>query len=198
MRISFLWADVECCSWRSRAALERHLNSIERSKMIIESNDQEREFYSIIVDQKFQVATNIQRMSLGICSEGIGIQPQILLIPEFNALLVGSNNQIVAVDVVTGKIVFRIQLECTFYAMTYLNDRQIVLVIGEIEIMAFDINGRMHWNFFTNDIIQDTSIENELLYLSFMDDEPITLDITSGEKVGDTGRPQPAKHGAAS
>ena len=132
-------------------------------------------------------------MSLGICSEGIGIQPQILLIPEFNALLVGSNNQIVAVDVVTGKIVFRIQLECTFYAMTYLNDRQIVLVIGEIEIMAFDINGRMHWNFFTNDIIQDTSIENELLYLSFMDDEPIALDITSGEEVGDTGRPQPAK-----
>lgn len=180
MRVSFPWASVQCQSWESRSELERFLNGFEDSRIIAASSEQEREFYSIAVQPDFP-ASGACRVALGVCSEGHGIQPQLLLLPEHDRLLIGANSQVTAVDVSTGTDAFEIQLESLFRSMVYLSERQLVLVFHEIGVTAAVEDGNVRWSF-ARDVLEDASIENDLLLLSFMDSEPVALDITSGSE----------------
>lgn len=181
MRLSFPWSSIELQHWASRAGMEGHLAAFDSKLVIGDSAGKEREFFSATIQPEFREA-KARRLAVGVCSEGHGIAPQILPLPNRGLLLFGLNSEVVAIRADTGGIAYRIPLEFLFRSMVPLTDRGLVLVFHEIGVTALRENGETPWTF-GRDVLEDAWLEGGTLHMTFMDSEPVAVELASGREL---------------
>jgi len=76
---------------------------------------------------------------------------------------------------------FQIRLNSLFRAFSFLKKYGIILVFHEIGVIAINENGQDIWSF-DEDIIENCVIDNGSLSLTFLDADPVTLDIFHGNQ----------------
>jgi hypothetical protein len=181
MRLCFRWSSIELRRWASRAEMEDHLSGFDCKLIIGESPEQEREFFSATIEPEFHPA-KARRLALGVCSEGHGITPQLLALPNSTLLLVGVNSEVVAVRADSGEIAYRIPLGFLFRSMVPLSDRGLLLVFHEIGVTALRNDGETAWTL-GRDVLEDAWLEGGTLHMTFMDSEPAAVELTSGREL---------------
>ncbi len=181
MRLSFPWSSIEFYRWPTRREMESHLAEFDCKVIIGESPEQEREFFSVTVQSEFRKA-KAPRLAVGVCCEGHGILPQILLLPNRGLLLFGLNSEVVAIRADKGETAYSLPLGFLFRSLVPLPDKGLVLVFHEIGVAVFRENGDTLWTF-GRDVLEDAWLENGTIHMTFMDSEPAALELTSGREL---------------
>ena len=181
MRLCFAWSSVELRRWASREEMEGYLAGFECKLIIGESTEQEREFFSATLQPEFREAKS-RCFAVGVCSEGHGITPQMLLHSSTGHLLFGVNSEVVAVRVDTGEIAYRIPLGFLFRSIVPLPEMRLLLVFHEIGVTALHEDGELAWTL-GRDVLDDAWIEGGVLHMTFMDIGPAAVEMTSGREL---------------
>lgn len=181
MFITFTENVVEIQEWSTKKELTHCLNQCELGSILLDKDaDTEQKFYSALVRSQ---TSGLHYFGIGICSEWYGLKPNLLMQPELNVILFGYNQEVVGVNVKNREIAFRIKLNSLFYYFLPLKNQGIVLIVQEVDVTAITESGKELWKY-GKDIITQTAIEGEKLYLNFMDESPACLNILNGELVG--------------
>ncbi|MCI0622311.1 MAG: hypothetical protein L0387_11705 [Acidobacteria bacterium] len=179
MRVSFAGSSVELRSWESKDDLRHHLNQCAGGSLLIgESREQERSFYSAKLRTEF-LSEKSNEFSIGVCSEGHGLVPHLLLLPESNLLLFGVNSEVVGIDTTKRRISFRIHFESLFRCLIHLKPQALILAFHEIGVNALGEDGKNLWNY-SKDVLVGGDVKGNVLKLRFMDSDPVRLDLLSG------------------
>ncbi len=178
MCLSFGTHAVELKSWETKSEMLQFLAKCDSGSLLLgEDAEQEMQFLSALVSLEW---SGMHHFGIGICSEGHGLSPHLLLLPNSDILLFGFNNEVSAVSIKTREVAFRIKLDSLFYSFLYMRERGVILAVYEIGVMAITESGRKLWKY-EKDIIMDAYVESDNLQLKFMDDPPVNLNISSGE-----------------
>lgn len=179
MRISFREHILELQSWPDKHEMQSALAACNAGSLLLgESSEQEREFYSVTV---FLGYAGLRTLGVGICSEGHGITPGLLLQPTRSTLVFGFNSQVAGVNIADENIAFTVTLDSLFYHFLPLPEQDKFLVVHEIGAVALSSVGRILWKF-NQDIVTDAVIRENRLYLDFMDSPSVCLDLGDGEE----------------
>src|SRR5262249_26551489 len=141
------------------------------SLMLGEDARQYREFFSVEFRIGFAGTTSY---GIGVYSEGHGLVPHILLLPEQSKVILGFNQEAVCVDVAETRLAFRLRLDSLFRSFIRLVDPCIILAFHEIGVVAIDEEGNEKWSY-TKDIIEDCAIGQGHLQLQFLDEPSVHL-----------------------
>ena len=163
--------------WETKNEMLSYQSKCEAGSLILgEHADQDIHFHSATVSLGW---AGVSRFGVGICSEGHGLIPNLLLQPDAEVMVFGFNQEAVGINAKDGKINFKIPLDSLFYNFLTLNQRQLILVIHEIGVIAITEEGKEIWRY-NKDIITDWVIEDDKLHLKFMDAPPISIETSSG------------------
>lgn len=177
MQVTFGNNTITLQVWETKSEMLSYLSKCEAGSLLLgEDADQEMHFYSATV-RLGQAGVNC--FGIGICSEGHGLTPHLLLQPDAEVMVFGFNQEVVGINVKERKINFKIPLVSLFYNFLTLNQRQLILVIHEIGVVAITEEGKEIWRY-DKDIINDWVIEDDKLHLKFMDAPPVSIEISSG------------------
>jgi len=138
--------------------------------------EQISDFYAIRVASDWE---EIKSFGVGIYSEGHGLEPHLLVQPERDKLIIGFNSEVIGIDTAKKKTEFQIKLNSLFRSFTFLKKYGMILVFHEIGMIAVNENGQEIWRF-DGDIIENCVIDNNSLSLTFLDSDPVELDIFNG------------------
>ncbi len=121
---------------------------------------------------------NFLKLSIGLITEGHGLQPECKIVGE--KVLIGFNKEIHIIDI--GKNEHnKINADSLFYEFSPKNYQDKVIAIFELEVMCLSLAGEKLWKYFT-DIITDYLIENDKInILTELGEEHISL--LNGEKI---------------
>jgi hypothetical protein len=180
MRLSNGSTTLEVRRFLEKADLLRHLQAGGAFRLF-ESPEQEQEFYSIVIQPSF-ISTNVGKTAIGICSEGHGIPPELLPIPEVNLLLIGFDEKVVALDSESGQAVFEYRLRSLFWSFARVPSSETILVFYEIGVKALGKDGRELWDY-SKDLLKSATIEGDVLALSFSDSPSVALELVTGQVV---------------
>ncbi|MBI1930820.1 hypothetical protein HYR99_42055 [Candidatus Poribacteria bacterium] len=177
MRISFGEHSVVLHSWETKEEMIGFLEKCDAGSILLgEGEELPVDFFSVVVHWG---GLRLHRFGVGICSEGHGLTPQLLLQPTHNELIIGLNSEVVGVNVVEKTVDFRIGLDSLFYDFLPLNECHLILVLHEIGVIAMTEDGKEIWHY-SRDIMEDYFIKEEWIYLKFMDAENVKLCLSSG------------------
>jgi len=177
MQVTFGNNTITLQVWETKSEMLSYLSKCEAGSLILgEDADQEIHFYSAIVSLGW---AEVNRFGVGICAEGHGLIPHLLLQPDAEVIIFGFNREVVGINVEDGKINFKIPLDSLFYNFLALNQWQLTLVIHEIGVVAITEEGKEIWRY-DKDIIRDWVIEDDKLHLKFIDAPPVSIQILSG------------------
>ncbi|OCR01431.1 hypothetical protein BCD67_21710 [Oscillatoriales cyanobacterium USR001] len=180
MFITFTENVIELQEWSTKKELIYSLSQCDLGSILLnEEDDYEQKFYAAIVRPQ---TSGLHYFGIGICSEGHGLKPNLLINPELDMIMFGYNKEVVGVNLKNRQIAFRIKLNSLFYYFLPLKNQGIVLIVQEVDITAITELGKEIWRY-GKDIITQTTIEGEKLYLNFMDESPACLNILNGELV---------------
>ncbi len=140
--------------------------------------EQISDFYAVKVDSDWE---GLNSFGISIYSEGHGLEPHLLVQPERNKLIIGFNSEVIGIDTAERKVGFQIRLSSLFRFFSVLNKYGMILVFHEIGVIAVSETGQEIWRF-DEDIIENCAIDNDSLSLTFMDAEPMTLNIFDGTR----------------
>jgi hypothetical protein len=178
VRLAVNEMEVDVQSWASKDDLRNYLGRFEKGLLLEESDDAEREFFSAAFRPIASVGP--QSIAVGMCSEGHGISPEVLLIsPE--VCLFGLNSEIVAVRPADGQVIFRKRLDFLFHALIPIHALNLILVIHETGAVAITTSGDSVWEF-SRDVVERFHITDNILRFDFMDSELAILDLASGRE----------------
>lgn len=105
--------------------------------------------------------------AIGIASEGHGLAPQVAFNSRTDTMLVGFEKSIAQVDLATGRVGWRVDLESLFVQfLASPNGR--VLILEEIGLRLLDEAGREQWRAL-KDIVEQWVQEQDCVMLRFMD-----------------------------
>lgn len=167
---------IEFQSYESKTEMMNVLSKCEGSHLILGENAEQQTIFYLV---KIHLGWNGRQIfGIGICSEEYGLKPHLLLKPEVSQLLLGFNNEVVAVGVEDRKVHFRILLDSLFHAFLALEKPKHILVFHEIGLIALDHSGQKLWEY-EEDVIEDFDIIGDNLNLKFMDTSPISLNLQS-------------------
>ncbi len=151
------------------------LSKCEAGSLILgESAEQPTVFYSVI---SYLGWNGRDRFGLGICSEESGLKPHLLLKPKRSQLLLGFNNEVVAVGIDERQIHFQVRLDSLFHSFFDLD--KTLLVFHEIGLIALDEKGKKCWEY-EEDVIEHFEISQDNLSLRFMDAPPVNINLQTG------------------
>ncbi len=151
------------------------LSKCEAGSLILgESAEQPTVFYSVI---SYLGWNGRDRFGLGICSEESGLKPHLLLKPKRSQLLLGFNNEVVAVGIDERQIHFQVRLDSLFHSFFDLD--KTLLVFHEIGLIALDEKGKKCWEY-EEDVIEHFEISQNNLSLRFMDAAPVNINLQTG------------------
>ena len=185
MRIAFAEESLESRSWTSMDEMMDHLSACDRGHVLLgEDAEQQNAFFSLEIRSGL---SHTSSLGIGICSEGHGVTPQILLLPHKGQLLFGLNSEATSVSVKDRSVVYRIHLDWLFRDVIHVEERGIILLFYEIGVIGIDEDGEQLWSCST-DMIENGTLENAHLNLRFADSEPIVLDIRTGEEFEGTDK----------
>ncbi len=177
MRISFGEHSVVLRSWETKDEMIGFLEKCDAGSILLgEDEELPVDFYSVAVHLG---AIKLHRFGVGICSEGHGLTPQLLLQPTKNELIIGLNDEVVGVNVIEKTVDFKIGLDSLFYDFLPLDEYQTILVFHEIGVVVITEDGQEIWHY-SKDIVEDYFVEKEWLHLKFMDAGMVKLDLSSG------------------
>jgi hypothetical protein len=147
--------------------------------LIGESDEQEEEFYSATVTK--ELAPDAEPFVIGICSEGNGVTPQLLALPAQRVCLIGVNCEVVALDVETRKVAYRIDLNYSFRNMINVPTEDLILAFHETGACAFREDGSIVWRY-SRDLLEAAYLRGSTIYFEFMDSEPTMVDVGGGKE----------------
>ncbi len=172
MNIAFAEHTIELHTWENKGQMVNFLAQCEAGNLLLgENSEQERQFHTAVI----RLGTaGLAQFGIGICSQGHGLTPTVLLRPNESKLLFGFNSEVVGIDLVSKQIAFTLPLDALFHAFLPLDDQNLVLVVHEIGTVALTWQGEAVWQF-DEDIITNVTLEKDRLYFEFMDSSPIYL-----------------------
>lgn len=168
---------VEIQQLPTKNELLQRLSRCHNSLLLGEDAEQKLEFYLATVH--FQ-STETEPFCIGICAEGHGLKPHLLIQPELQLILFGYNQEVVGVNIENQEVAFRIKLNSLFYYFLPLKKQGIVLIVQEVDVIAIAEDGKELWRY-GKDIITHAAVEGEKLHLNFMDEESACLNLLNGE-----------------
>jgi hypothetical protein len=180
MRVSNGSSTVEIRRFSQKSDLLRHLQGND-DFLLFESPEQEQEFYSIVIQPNF-IGTKVGKRAIGICSEGQGISPELLPLPENHLLLVGFNDRVVGVNSESREVAFEHKLKSLFWSFAKIPSRSLILVFYEIGVKAITTDGQELWDY-SRDLLTSAFTEGDALTLSFSDSPPTVLSLNTGQGI---------------
>ncbi|GIV96378.1 MAG: hypothetical protein KatS3mg057_1035 [Herpetosiphonaceae bacterium] len=175
MHISFINYSIELQSWEDKQSMMLFLTTCENGHLLFEEEYQQQ-FHSVTV---FLDHSRSNRLGIGVCAEKHGLVPQLLLQPEHSRLVLGFNSVIVGIRVPVGELDFRLNLDSLFYSFWPLYDKNILLVIHEIGVLALSPSGQILWSF-SRDVITKVDVIEDRIQLEFIDSPSINLNVVNG------------------
>lgn len=177
MHIAFREHLIEVSRWDSREQMVRYLRTDCAAGNILLGEDAELavEFYTATL----YLGSKETRFGIGICSEGYGLTPQMLLLLESDMLMFGFNREVVAFSIVDMKVQFTVDLVAPFYRFLTIPGRSVILVLYEIGVIALSCDGRYLWQY-DKDIITDYRIADDQLIIEMMDSPTVAIDLSTG------------------
>jgi hypothetical protein len=146
------------------------------------SAEQQTEFYSVLFEEAARELGSL--FAVGVCNEGLGVTPQLLLAPVSGLCMFGLNSEVVGVNVRTRSVEYQLPLDSLFRTMIPVFERDLVLAIHEIGAKAFRAsNGSEVWSL-VRDVVEDARLDGDTVRFRFMDSEPIAVDIATGLATG--------------
>lgn len=179
MRVAFGQHSLELMAWPSEGEMIQHLSSCREGYVILgEDARQYRAFISTEIRLGF---TATSCFGIGLYSEGHGLVPHMLLLPESEQLVFGFNNEATRVSVREKRVVSRLLLDSLFRSFIHLKERKLILVFHEIGVTAISENGSHEWSY-AKDIIQKCVLSETYLELEFLDEPSVKLALATGEQ----------------
>ncbi len=176
MHIAFGEHSIGLNRWESREQMIRHLQDCPAGCILLgEAAEMPNEFYTATL----YLGAEGVRFGIGICSEGHGLVPQMLLLEEKGTLLFGFNRELVAFSITEKQVLFRIELSTLFYRFVHISDRKSILIFYEIGIMALDQDGQKRWQY-EQDIVTNYSVMGDRVMVEFMDSPSVVIDLMTG------------------
>lgn len=159
----------------TRSHLEGMLQHCRHSILVGADAEYPTEFYSV----KIRLGWSLDCVVIGICNEGHGVIPKLLLQPAVSTVILGFNREIIALRIPDLSTRFQIRTATIFRAFLPLEDRKVILAFDEIGVIALTENGHELWRY-EKDVLQNYVIDGDTLKLSFMDAPRVVLDLSSG------------------
>src|SRR5713101_2027419 len=174
MRISFGQHSLRVKDWSSEVQMFEFLRSSGAEYILLGEDARQYDgFFSTEVLLGFAGKDSLR---VGLISEGHGLLPHLLLIPERDQLLFGFNEQVACVNVNERSVVFRIRLESLFRSFLRLKAHALILAFHEIGVTALDENGNVEWSY-AKDIVEDCVLSQFHLDLKFLDEPTVRIDL---------------------
>lgn len=183
---------LEFHTWSDKSAMLQFVNRVDGKGLILgEDAEQELEFYSVMVyfDYACKIPnlrnTALKSWCIGLISEGHGLKPQLLSLPN-RTLVCGLNHQVIGISPESREIVFRHRFDTLFHAVFYLSRYPMLIVRNEIGVVALAEDGHELWRF-EKDLVTDCILNEPHIELHFLDTAPVVLDLSTGQAIGDAG-----------
>jgi len=110
-----------------------------------------------------------------------GINPEVYgyIDGSISLLLVGFDDKLCAVDLLTSEVAFCRTLDSLFHATLGTNRQQQIIVLHEIGLCAVSLQGDMVWNY-SKDVVINLDRLDDLVHLEFMDASKATVRLANG------------------
>ena len=191
MNFSFAEHIVEIQSWTTKTEMLNFLAQCDAGRLVLGKDvEQEVAFYSATVHLDYSALANSNwnaargdRFGVGLCSEGQGLRPHLLLLPEKQVLVFGFNAEVVGISVRDQEILFRIAFDyLPFRSFIHLWQQETILAFHEIGVVALTEEGKELWRY-DKDVITGCTVDIRNLHLKFMDSPSVSINIASGSVV---------------
>lgn len=183
MLISAAEQTIKLTAWQTKRELVYALASCDAGSVLLGDDvDEARQFYSAVVYLKWP-KTSGDHFGIGICSEGHGLMPHLLLRSNTNLFLFGFNSEVVGILGAEKRQCFRVELDASFNSFIHLREEKIVLALHEIGVVAMAEDGHELWRY-SKDVIVDFRIEQSTMSLNFMDSPSVSLELLNGQVIG--------------
>jgi hypothetical protein len=170
---------ITLVSCQSKSELQENIRIYSNDSIMLGfDTDYMRDFYLV----KVCLTTKNKVFGIGIASEGHGLKPKLLLLPENNILLLGYNKSVSLVNCINNQLVKSICLDSLFYDFYKSEVHQKIIVIHETGVKVISFEGDALWDY-NGDIVKDYEIKDDILKLVFMDGEISWFDLFSGIRV---------------
>lgn len=179
MRIGIQDISVAPQKWQREGDLRRFLQRDSQAILVGEEVDNAKECYSLSVCREPQGEPLV---TIGLLCDGHGILPEALALADSDLLFVGANSCVTVVSWAHHAIVSHTNLGFLFRSFIPRTDAGMVLVTHEAGAAAFSTEGKLLW-LFHRDIVEDLSLDESLLQMTFMDAEAVRLDIRTGHEM---------------
>lgn len=168
---------LEHRQWVNKTQLREHLASRCRKYSVLgEDVDAPKEFFSVITQT---LESRLDNIGIGICSMGIGLQPEVYLHPKTNKLVVGFNSSLCVMSLSDGTVTFCHELNSPFYEITPIYSLHQILIQHEVGIVMLTEEGKILWKY-DGDIITGLQHCGNTLELQFMDTPSVKLSLDVG------------------
>ena len=174
---------IKLDAWQTKRELACSLSSCDVGSILLgDDTDEARQFYSVVVYLKWPTTSGAS-FGVGICSEGHGLTPHLLVGSNTDLLIFGFNSEVIGISIEEKRPRFRIDLDYLFNSFIHLKKEQTILALHEIGVVALTEDGHERWRY-SKDVIGGLTIEKTTLILNFVDSPPVSLDLTSGQVIG--------------
>lgn len=174
MKITIGDSVMDIKEWASEPEMISFINSCPRSIFLGSNSQSPGQAVSIIVSS---IDSKQTLRSIGISTEGTGIQAKLLIARNGSFCAIGFNNEVVGFDSTLWDCQFKLRMIAPFVDFVQVGED--IVVLNEGGVQRLTRNGKIKWAY-DSDLIEDWSIEKGSLDLRFMDDPAILLDLESG------------------
>lgn len=160
---------IESCS--NKNSLNAYLKSYRNSILI--DNDSYADKYSCIVVKCDEI------LAIGLVYYNDGLEPKVLLLDESRRIVIGFNNTVIVIDGKTNETIGKKMIP--FPVFELLNHKNKIIVIHEFGIFAINEECSELWKHNGYYNLQDYSINDELIQLTFEGEEPYSITMETGK-----------------
>lgn len=113
--------------------------------------------------------------------------PSILPLPKVQRAILGYDQSFVVIDCRSASLQQVTQLDGVFFQFLRAEERQQILALHELGVVAISEEGKELWRYTTNDILEGWMIVDNNLILTVMDSSsPVSLMLASGASTHDS------------
>jgi hypothetical protein len=184
MRVSMSSSVIDVRIWRTQKEMMAYLERCKRH-LVLGNRGKDEGAISLAYSSGL-LSTNQPKLGVGIIAVDTGFEPQTIVLEEAGILLVGFEQELVAIDIAWAKIRFRIGFDTCFREMIY-SEPVGILAFEDFGVSAISVEGEKRWTF-TKDVLTNMKLDNQNLHLEFMDSPPVVVNVESGNVLTDSSR----------
>lgn len=179
MRIGLQNISVTPRSWGNVEELRRFMERSGPHILLGQEAESPHEFYSLVVTAE---PGGEVLWTIGVLTEGHGLSPEALLIPESKRLFIGANARVSILSWEARALIAEAALGFLFRSFIPDPKNNLVLVVHETGVAAFTHDGASKWQF-SRDVVETIHSGEDAIEISFMDSDPARLEIRSGREL---------------